>query len=73
MRVDLAKYGDPAPELPGAEVDGGVCSKVPWGLSSVISSGNDLGAQVVHRLGPVDFERSPRSPAAGDLTLTSKL
>ena len=39
----------------------------------LFSSYNYLGVQVVHRLGPVDFERSPRSPAAGDLTLTSKL
>ena len=32
--MDLAKYGDQASELPGFEVDGGVCSGVPWGLSS---------------------------------------
>ena len=64
--MDLAKYGDPAPELPGAEVDGGVCSKVPWGLSSVISSGAGAAPAPAPAPAPAASHLSPESQTSSD-------
>ena len=60
MRVDLAKYGDQASELPGFEVDGGVCSGVPWGLSS------GAGAAPAPAPAPVASPLSPESQTSSD-------